>query len=137
MKKIVNKGGRPTEKTGETVEKLEQAFMDGATITEACRVAQIDRKTYYNWLEADVEFLHKMKSAQEYIDSIARMNLARAIKREQKTDGRITDTSKWWAERRMKSEFSTRAEHTGKDGETLRGNTIVYQDFRENEADSQ
>lgn len=96
------------------VDSLVKAFEDGANISEACRVAKIDRQTYYNWLEDSKEFSTLMGDAQEYPDIVAKMNLVRAIKVK-----RDLETSKWWVERKMKKEFSLRSELTGKDGESL------------------
>lgn len=104
MNDTPNPVGRPSKKDEETVKKLEEAFKDGANITEACRVAQITRETYYTWLEEDNEFSDKMSNAQEYPDVIAKMNLVSALK------AKDIETSKWWAERRMKNEFSTKTE---------------------------
>lgn len=109
----VDKGGRPTKFTDETVANLIKAFEDGASIREACRVAKINRQTYYEWLKHYPEFSDRMSEAQEYPDVVAKMVLVRAIKK-----GDI-DTSKWWAERKMKNEFSLRTELTGKDGDRL------------------
>lgn len=109
MTDTINPIGRPTKMTDEVVGKLESAFKDGATITEACRIAQIDRTIYYDWLKADKTFSNKMTSAQEYPDAIAKMLIVDAIK------NKDVDTAKWWAERRMRNEFSTKSEqqHSG------------------------
>ena len=109
---------RPTEKTEDTIQKLEQAFMDGATVLTACEIAGIGSSTFYDWLKDDEEFSERMEIARNYIDSIARINIARAVKKEEKTGE--TEESKWWAERRMKSEFSKRTDITS-EGERIQG----------------
>jgi len=113
MQKAKKSLGRKWKDTDEVVDNLVRAFEDGANISEACRIAKIDRQTYYNWLEDSEEFSTLMTDSQNYPDVVAKMVLVRAIK---KSD---IDVSKWWAERRMKNEFSTRNEMTGKDGEHL------------------
>lgn len=85
--------------TDEAVGTLIKAFEDGATITEACRTAQIHRDTYYEWLKVYPEFSDKMSHAQEYPDAVAKMEVVRAIKR-----GDV-DTSKWWLENHVRDEF--------------------------------
>lgn len=55
-KKKVNKGGRPTVMTPETVNKLEQAFAIDATVEEACSYADISRETFYNYLQKTPKF---------------------------------------------------------------------------------
>lgn len=106
--------GRPTKITPEVVEKLEQCFMDGATIHEACNVVKIDRATYYRRLNDDKEFATKMSDAQEYVTEVAKALLTRAI-----TKQNDKETAKWWLERKKKLEFSTRSEVTGADGKDL------------------
>ena len=100
--------------TKEVVELLENAFRDGASITEACDRAKIDRQTYYNWLDGQDGFSTKMQEAQEWVSEIARAVVAQRITRK-----KDLETAKWWLERKKKGEFSTRTENTGKDGKDL------------------
>lgn len=100
--------------TSEVVEILEDAFRDGASITEACDLAKIDRKTYYNWIEAQEGFSTKMQEAQDWVDEVARAVVAQKI-----TKRKDVETAKWWLERRVKDKYSTRTENTGKDGKDL------------------
>lgn len=125
-----NKGGRPSKKTPDVVQKLERAFEDGSTITEACHTAGIERQTYYNWLDDDDEFFDRMDRAQEYPDAIAKMNIVRSIKREAKEEIE-PENSKWWVERKLKREFSKRQELTGEEGKDLSSLVIVKADDKE------
>lgn len=84
----------------EIVELLVKAFEDGSTITEACRTAQIDRQTYYNWREWYPEtFGKKMDAAIDYPDAVAKMVIVRAIK-----NGDV-ETAKWWGKNKLRNEF--------------------------------
>lgn len=85
--------------TDENVGVLEKAFEDGASITEACRIAQIHRDTYYEWLKVYPEFSDKMKNAQDYPDVVAKMVVVRAMKNND------VDTAKWWNEHHVRDEF--------------------------------
>lgn len=105
---------RPSDYTSELVEKLEDAFRDGASITEACIIAGIDRRTYYNWIRDQDGFSTKMEDAQEWVSEIARSVVAQRI-----TKKKDPETAKWWLERRVKDKFSLRNELTGKNGESL------------------
>jgi len=106
--------GRPTDYSEAIVRKLEDAFRDGASITEACDQAGIVRDTYYRWLNEKDGFQTKMKEAQDWVTEIARAVVAKRI-----TKKNDTETAKWWLERKKKDEFSTRTENTGKDGKDL------------------
>lgn len=108
--------------TPETVEKLEDAFRDGASISEACDQAGIDRQTYYNWLEQVDGFSAKMEDAREWVNEIARAVVAQRI-----TKRKDVETAKWWLERRVKDKFSPRSELTGKDGKELPTPTFIVQ----------
>lgn len=96
--------GRPTLKTEAVVTLLERCFEDGSTVTEACHIAKISRKTYYEWVNTDEDFRNRMSRSQEYPDNIARVNLVEALK------VKDIDVSKWWSERRRKKEFSLKQE---------------------------
>lgn len=104
----------PTKYDDVVVEKLEDAFRDGASISEACGLAGIDRQTYYNWLESVDGFSTKMEDAREWVNEIARAVVAQKITRR-----KDVETAKWWLERRVKEKFSTRNELTGVNGQDL------------------
>lgn len=111
---------KPTKYTKAVVEKLEAAFRDGASITEACDQAGVDRGTYYNWIQSMDGFSTKMEEAQEWVTEIARAVVAQKI-----TKRKDAETAKWWLERRAKDKFSTRSEYTGKDGKDIPFTVIV------------
>lgn len=100
-----NKGGRPTDKTADTVTKLIAAFHNGFNDTEACYYAQIARKTYYDWLNKDEEFSNKITYAKMHPNIKAKELVISNI-----NEGDVK-SAKWWLERRAKDEFSTKQEH--------------------------
>lgn len=110
----------PTKYNKEVVEKLEDAFRDGASIYEACDLAQIDKQTYYNWLESMDGFSAKMEDAKEWVSEIARAVVSQKI-----TKKKDVDTAKWWLERRVKEKFSPRQEMTGDQGKPLMYNELT------------
>ena len=71
---------RHTIKSKELVGKLEEILRLDWTISEACSYANIDRSTYYDWLEKDKEFSNKMSDAKEYAFIQARRTINKAIK---------------------------------------------------------
>ena len=96
-------GGRP-EISEAIVQKLEEAFMLGCTITEACLFADISRSTYYALCERRKGFSDRCEDLRSRPMLNARTNIVKAIK-----EGDVS-ASKWYAERKAKDEFSLRSE---------------------------
>lgn len=105
--------GRPTIMTEETIAKLEQAFLIGASDREACLVANINPATLYRYCEENPEFSERKEILKDTPKYTARTNIINAL-----NDG-DKDTSKWYAERKIKEEFAQRTETTGKDGKDI------------------
>lgn len=96
-----NKGGRPTVMTPETLKKLEDAFLVGATDIQACLAADISHATLYNYQEKNPEFIDRKEALKSSLALQAKNNMANSI-----ASGDTTD-SKWYLERKEKAEFST------------------------------
>lgn len=108
-----NVGGRPTVMTPETIQKLEQAFLIGATDREACLVADIGMATLYEYCQDNPSFSDRKEYLKDMPKYKARLNVSDAINKGDK------NTSQWYLERKVKDEFSQRTETTGKDGKDL------------------
>lgn len=105
--------GRPPKVTEDIVGILEQAFKDGANISQACILAKISRDSYYYNLENNPGFSDRMHAAQEWISIIARRNLAQQIAKGNPV------VSLTWLERKDKKEFAPRQELSGPEGQPL------------------
>lgn len=105
--------GRPTVMTVETLQKLEEAFSNGASDKEAIFQANISSATFYSYCKAHPDFLERKEALKDQPKYRARKNVVKAIEA-----GNIAQ-SNWWLERKAKSEFSSRSEITGKDGDNL------------------
>jgi hypothetical protein len=101
--------------TPEVIKRLDDALRDGANITQACLLAGISQETYYLHVKTNPVFAETMESAKNWLNVIAKKNLADALKDNDK------ETSKWWIERKEKQEFSPRSEITGSDGQSVIG----------------
>lgn len=51
----------------------------GCNISEACRVADIERQTFYNWLNADPDFKSAIEEAKEKLLDFAESKLVEQI----------------------------------------------------------
>lgn len=105
--------GRPTVFDEMTLQKLEAAFANDATDLQACFLAKISKSSLYNYQKEHPEFLERKKALKAMTAYKAKLNIKTKIE-----EGDI-DTSKWYAERKEKKEFSTRQEHGGIDGKEL------------------
>lgn len=90
----VNKVGRPTVMTPETIAKLEEAFSIGGTDIESCFFAGISVDALYDYQKLHPEFTKRKEALKSNINFIAKKNIAAAIK------GGDEDQSKWHLERR-------------------------------------
>lgn len=102
--------GRPTLMTPETIAKLEQAFLTGATDNEACFVAGITKSTLYEYCQAHPEFSERKEALKDMPIYTARANVVKAI------DEGDKQTSTWYLERKKKVEFAQRSELAGPNG---------------------
>jgi hypothetical protein len=105
--------GRPTVMTEETLEKLKQAFLWGCTDNEACLYAEIDPKTLYNYQNEHDDYSSKKEMWKQHPILKARAVVVKAMESGDK------EASKWYLERKKKTEFSTRVESTGVDGKAI------------------
>ena len=105
--------GRPTVMTPETIDRLEEAFSNGASDTEACFFAKIGKSTLYDYCKDNVDFSERKEALKEMVKYQARKNVIDKIR-----DGDIAQ-SNWYLERKAKNEFSVRQELGGIDGKDL------------------
>jgi hypothetical protein len=61
----INKGGRPTLYTPETVDRLLSGLADGLTQKQACLASGISESTLSNWKEQHPELEERLASARE------------------------------------------------------------------------
>ena len=105
------KPGRKTIITKETVDKLEEIFLIGGTDLEACSYANISSATLYNYQNKNPAFLERKDRLKENPFIKARQTVVKALENPQH--------AQWYLERKKKSEFASRQEHTGADGKEL------------------
>ena len=74
-----NLGCRPTVITESTVRKLEAAFRDGLSVSEACFVSGISRTAFYQCKASDEVFAQKMELAKAYVTLKAKHVVVQAI----------------------------------------------------------
>lgn len=98
-KPAVNKGGRPTKMNPEVITKLKAAFANSFTVEQACYYAEIDKTTFYLWLDKDERFSHEMERARNTPTMKAKQVVVAAVNK-----GDV-ETSKWWLKHKAPDEF--------------------------------
>lgn len=119
--------GRPTVITPEIITKLEEAFSVGASDKEAIFYANIGSSTFYEYCSNNPDFAERKEQLKDMPKYQARKNISKAL-----NDG-DKDISKWYAERKIKGEFSPRQELTGEDGGPVKveSNVITFKKYGE------
>lgn len=100
---MANPTGRKSVMTPETIEKLEQAFLYGATDKEACLVADISPAALYQYQEKNPKFTERKALLKEMPVYQAREAVIKAFRRDPKI-------AMQYLERKRKDEFSMRTE---------------------------
>lgn len=98
------------------IQSLRQFLEMGLSRNKACEAIGLTPSTLSNWVAADDALGMKLRGYENTLNYLAISNIASALQAEAETEGPRKDMSTWWAERRMKNEFSTRVEDTGPDG---------------------
>ena len=108
------------EQKDKIIKSLKPHLEIGFSRNKACDLIGLAPQTLSNWVKLDESLSMELQSAENTINTMVMANLHDAIRLEgeQDKDAR-KDTSKWWAERKMKEDFSTRTEQTGADGKDL------------------
>lgn len=109
-----NDTGRPTVFTEIVLTELKRAFSVGASDVEACLMADISPAALYNYQHEHPDFVEQKDKLKKSLLLHSRQVIARKIVEENDAD-----LAKWYLERKAKSEFSTRQEITGENGESL------------------
>jgi Fe-S cluster biosynthesis and repair protein YggX len=104
-----NKGGRmlfdgKDEKV--IIQKLEEVFLMGGTDQEACLYADISKSAFYEWQKKNEWFLERKEALKANPVLKARKTIVESLSNPL--------YAKWYLERRMKKEFSTRIEYSEK-----------------------
>lgn len=101
------------------VQSLQPYLEMGLSRNRACSLIGLAPATLSNWVKEDPALGIKLTGWENAMNVLAIANLKSALEKEAETEDVKKETSKWWAERKMKEDFSTRTEQTGADGQPL------------------
>ncbi|MCC7571572.1 hypothetical protein KO465_09690 [Candidatus Micrarchaeota archaeon] len=103
---------RPTKLNNITVKKLEDAFIVGATVLEACFNANISKQTYYNWIEENPELLDRFELLKQSPILKARQTVVKALENDPKIAMRFL-------EKKLKGEFGNKDSEDSRDSKEI------------------
>ena len=93
------------------IESLQDYLELGFSRNKACELIGLDPTTLSKWVQKDEALSMKLQGWENAINKLALANIRDAIMKESEMDDNRKETTKWWAERRMKNDgFSTRTE---------------------------
>jgi len=101
------------------IESLREYLELGFSRAKSCKLIGLNDTTLSKWVKADEALSMKIEGWENGINKLVMQNLLSAIQKESEMDDARKETTKWWAERKMKADFSTRQEQTGADGADL------------------
>jgi transposase-like protein len=102
------------------LESLRPYLEMGFSRSKACKFIGLNETTLSKWVQADNALSIKLEGWENVLNTLAISNIADAIRKEAElNDDLRKDNTKWWLERKMKTDFSTRQEQTGADGKDL------------------
>lgn len=122
----MSQGRKWTKDERESIIQSLKPFLEaGFSRNRACEQIGLPAQTLSNWVINDEALGIKLKGFENTLNMLALSNIADAISKESDSDDTRKETSKWYAERRMKQEFSTRTEATGAEGKDLPQTVLV------------
>jgi hypothetical protein len=92
------------------VQSLKPYLELGFSRNKACSFVGIAPSTISNWVSEDESLGILLTSYENVINTVAMANIRDAINKEAEMDDNRKETTKWWLERRMKEDFSTKTE---------------------------
>lgn len=102
--------GFTPEQKESIIQSLKPYLEMGYSRNKACAFVGLTPTTLSNWVKNDEALCMKLQGWENVINTTVLGNLYQAIQMESKETDTKKETSKWWAERKMKDEFSTKVE---------------------------
>ena len=108
------------------IQSLREYLELGFSRNKACSLIGLAPGTLSNWVKDDEALGMKLEGWENKLNALAISNIAQALMAEGENEDTRKETTKWWLERKMKADFSTRLEQTGADGKDLPTPILSY-----------
>lgn len=120
----------------EIIESLKPFIEAGFSRNKACEAIGLHPTTLSKWVQADESLSMKLQGWENTMAMLALANIYSALNKEKEMEDNKKETSKWFLERRMKDQFSTRQENTGADGQPLNVSLVKFIDEPSSDKDT-
>jgi predicted transcriptional regulator len=107
------------------IQSLREYLELGFSRNKACEIIGLAPSTLSNWVKDDEALGIKLQGWENAINKVAMQNILDAINKEGEADDTRKETTKWWLERKMKADFSTRTDITTNDEKIESGVVIL------------
>ena len=92
------------------IQSLQEYLELGFSRNRACKMVGLSPVTLHNWIQADEALGIKIHGWENAVNKLAIANIVDAMRKEAEMEDARKDTSKWWAERRMRKDFATKVD---------------------------
>lgn len=92
------------------IQSLQEYLELGFSRNRACKMVGLSPVTLHNWIKADEALGIKIQGWENAINKLVLANLRDSLQAEAESDDARKENSKWWAERKMREDFSTKQE---------------------------
>lgn len=92
------------------IESLKPYLEMGFSRNKSCNFIGLEPSTLSRWATEDESLAMKLTSWENAVNKLAISNIVDAIKMEGELEETRKETTKWWLERKMKQDFSTKVE---------------------------
>lgn len=93
------------------IESLREYLELGFSRNRACKMVGLDATTLSKWCKADESLSIKVQGWENAINKLATQNIVDGLMKEAESEDARKELSRWWAERRMRSDFATKVEN--------------------------
>lgn len=93
------------------IQSLKDYLELGFSRNKACELTGLAPQTLSNWVQIDESLGIKLQGWENAINKVVMANLLDAINKESEMDDNRKETTKWWAERKMRADFATKIEN--------------------------
>ncbi len=96
------------------IQSLQDSLELGFSRNKACEMIGLAPATLSNWVKEEPALGMKLQNWENAINRIAMSNIRQQIAEESNEEDKRKEMTKWWAERKMKNDFSTKIETDNK-----------------------